>query len=146
MALSSDSLFRITFPKLRECLVIAIKGTRGVIHQCQKGALTYSYFTGPAIFCCRYMCPFLFCNRETISKQLFNVTHCGKLRNVRMFSYLLKSTISYQEKLRFTPKIPHIFPRKQGLTASLGDSCIWLYFQLIGTTASFTTTNRVLPG
>lgn len=77
-------------------------------------------------------------------KQLLNLTHHGKLRNVRMF-YLVKSMISYQEKLEFTPKILHNFPRKQGLAASLGDPCIWLYFQLTGTTASFTTTNAVLP-
>lgn len=136
----------ITFSKLRECLVISIKGTRGVIYQSQKEALTYSYFAGPTLFCCRYTCPFIFWSRETISKQLFNLTHHGKLRNVRMFSYLLKSMISYQEKPRLTPKILHIFPRKQELTASLGNPCIWLYCQLIGTTASFATTNRVLPG
>lgn len=63
-----------------------------------------------------------------------------------LFSCLLKSPISYQEELRFTPKILHIFLGKQVFTASLRDLCIQFYFLLIGTPASSTTTNTVLPG
>lgn len=63
-----------------------------------------------------------------------------------LFSCLLKSPISYQEELRFTQKILHIFPGKQVFTASLRDLWIQFYFLLIGPPASSTTTNTVLPG
>lgn len=133
-----------TFSKLRECLVTSIKGTRGVIYWSEKAALTYGYFRGPTLSCIDIH---ILLSSEAGKPSLnSSSTSLTMISGETSGCSLPKSIISYQKKPQFTPKILHSFPQNQGLTAGLGDPCIWLYFPLIGTGTSFTTTNTVLPG
>lgn len=60
---------RITFHKLRECLLISISGTRGIMYRSQKEVLTYSYFTGTALFFFSLTIDACFLFKETTSQQ-----------------------------------------------------------------------------
>lgn len=59
----------ITFHKLRECLLISISGTRGIMYRSQKEVLTYSYFTGTALFFFSLTIDACFLFKETTSQQ-----------------------------------------------------------------------------
>lgn len=128
----------ITFHKLRECLLISISGTRGIMYRSQKEVLTYSYFTGTALF-------FFFFNRRCMFSLQRNylstvlVSATMESWNAPGIFWLLRSAVSCLRKAVIHTNTAHFSQKMR--TDSLGDPCIWLYFQLIGTTASFTTTN-----